>query len=81
MLQKGHFGRRRRVSRSILSLPPAESFAGGERATLIPKLERTLISAGVGGRACLLRSVCEVHEAELRERYGFFGEVLTHLFR
>lgn len=51
-----------------------------ERATIIPKLEKILNNAGLEGKPCLLRAVCEVHEAPL-QHYGLMGQFLTLFFR
>ncbi|CAL8109978.1 unnamed protein product [Orchesella dallaii] len=50
-----------------------------ERAVLLPKLERLLDSAGLGGKSCLLRTICEVHEAPLHH-YGLLGQLFTMFF-
>ncbi|CAG7683957.1 unnamed protein product [Allacma fusca] len=71
----------KRKPRSILSLPPPEKLQGGERAILIPQLEKMLGSMGYDGRSCLLRAVCEIHEFPLHKTgYGLFGEILTLVF-
>ncbi|ODM98601.1 hypothetical protein Ocin01_08072 [Orchesella cincta] len=62
----------------IMSLP--HHTPGGERATLFPHLERLLSSFGIDGRACLQRTVCEVHEVPLKNGFGMLGEFLTMLF-
>lgn len=69
------------VRRSSSSLHEATFRA--ERVTLIPKLENLLGSFGLGGKSCLLRTICESHEFphELHHGYGLLGEVLTLFFR
>jgi hypothetical protein len=53
-----------------------------DRVTLIPKLEKLLDTFGYGGKPCLLRAICEVHEHPLEHHgYGLLGEVLTMFFR
>lgn len=72
----------KRVPRSAMSLPPPEQLPGGERATLIPQLEKMMTSMGYNGRACLLRTVCEIHEFPLHKTgFGLLGEVLSLVFR
>jgi hypothetical protein len=70
-----------RRRRAVLSLPPPENIHGGERAVILPRLEKILSAMGLEGRACLLRAICEVHEYPLHEGYGLFGEILTLFFR
>ena len=73
--------RRKKYKRSVLSFPPPERIHGGERAVMIPQIEKLLQSFGVTGRACLLRAVCEIHEFPLHEQgFGLFGEILTLIF-
>jgi len=54
---------------------------GAERAILFPKLEQVLQSFGFGGKSCLLRAVCEVHEFSVWKEYGVVGEILTSFFK
>lgn len=62
------------------SAPFNHTVYAAERAVLLPKLENMLDSAGLGGRPCLLRAICEVHEAPLHH-YGLLGELFTMFFR
>lgn len=57
-----------------------ETIHSSERAALMPKLETLLENAGFGGKPCLLRALCEVHEAPL-DHYGLLGELFTLFFR
>lgn len=50
-----------------------------ERTTLFPNIEEVLSGAGMQGKECLLRTICEVHEAPLNH-YGLMGELLTMFF-
>lgn len=74
--------RRRRRRHALLkrSLPFNQTIHSTERAALLPKIGSILESAGLGGKACLLRTICEVHEAPLTH-YGLLGELLTKFFR
>lgn len=51
-----------------------------DRASLFPRLENILESTDFGGKSCLLRAVCEVHEGPLNH-YGLLGELITMFFR
>ncbi len=51
-----------------------------DRASLFPRLENILESTDFGGKPCLLRAVCEVHEGPLNH-YGLLGELITMFFR
>ncbi|KAH8305245.1 hypothetical protein KR018_006264 [Drosophila ironensis] len=53
-------------------------FHGGERVLLYGVLEDFLSTFGMDGKACLLRTICEMHSRSL-EKFGVFGE-MTKLF-
>ncbi|ALC44419.1 CG7201 [Drosophila busckii] len=53
-------------------------FHGGERVLLYGVVEDFLSTFGMDGKACLLRTICEMHSRSL-EKFGVFGE-LTKLF-
>ncbi|KAH8380209.1 hypothetical protein KR009_009494 [Drosophila setifemur] len=53
-------------------------FHGGERVLLYGMLEDFLSTFGMDGKACLLRTICEMHSRSL-EKFGVFGE-MTKLF-
>ncbi|XP_011194384.2 uncharacterized protein LOC105219780 [Zeugodacus cucurbitae] len=54
------------------------AFHGGERVMLYGAVEDLLGTFGINGKACLLRTICEVHSRELNH-LGVFGEI-TKLF-
>jgi len=70
------FGRKKR------SIPdpdiPPHKITGGERAFLYEWVEDYLFTFGMDGKACILRAICETHEAPLIG-YGIMGEFL-HVF-
>ena len=73
--------KKERNPRAVISLPPPDKMPGGERATMIPQLEKLVSSLGYDGRNCLLRAVCEIHEYPLHKTgYGLFGEIVTLVF-
>lgn len=53
-------------------------FHGGERVLLYGAVETFLSTFGMDGKACLLRTICEVHSRSL-DHFGVFGE-MTKLF-
>ncbi|XP_055912816.1 uncharacterized protein LOC129946593 [Eupeodes corollae] len=53
-------------------------FHGGERVMLYGAVETFLSTFGMDGKACLLRTICEVHSRSL-DHFGIFGE-MTKLF-
>ncbi|XP_022213892.2 uncharacterized protein LOC111068604 [Drosophila obscura] len=53
-------------------------FHGGERVLLYGVVEDFLSTFGMDGKACLLRTICEMHSRSL-EKFGVFGE-MTKLF-
>ncbi|XP_030372257.1 uncharacterized protein LOC115622454 [Scaptodrosophila lebanonensis] len=53
-------------------------FHGGERVLLYGVVEDFLATFGMDGKACLLRTICEMHSRSL-EKFGVFGE-MTKLF-
>lgn len=81
--RQGQHFKRPRPRRAIMSLPPASSLFGGERANIFPSLEGLMTNIGLEGRSCLLRAVCEVHQHPLGRGggYGLFGEMVTQFFR
>ncbi|XP_045101727.1 uncharacterized protein LOC123498572, partial [Portunus trituberculatus] len=52
--------------------------SGGERPAMYAALEDILARIGLPGKACLLRTVCEVFQGP-QPNHGFFGEVLHML--
>ncbi|KAL5292146.1 hypothetical protein ACFFRR_011141 [Megaselia abdita] len=50
------------------------AFHGGERAMLYGVLEDFLATFGLNGRACLLRTICEIHSRDVNH-YGVLGEM------
>ncbi|XP_030561132.1 uncharacterized protein LOC115762898 [Drosophila novamexicana] len=53
-------------------------FHGGERVLLYGVVEDFLATFGMDGKACLLRTICEMHSRSL-DKFGVFGE-MTKLF-
>ncbi|XP_034656177.1 uncharacterized protein LOC117893609 [Drosophila subobscura] len=53
-------------------------FHGGERVLLYGVVEDFLSTFGMDGKACLLRTICEMHSRSL-DKFGVFGE-MTKLF-
>lgn len=51
------------------------AFHGGERAILYGVVEDFLSTFGMDGKACLLRTICEVHSKSVHH-LGLFGEML-----
>uniref|UniRef100_A0A336LW18 CSON005846 protein n=1 Tax=Culicoides sonorensis TaxID=179676 RepID=A0A336LW18_CULSO len=51
------------------------AFHGGERALLYAVLEDFLHTFGLDGKACLLRTICEIHSKSITH-FGLFGEML-----
>ncbi|XP_059216911.1 uncharacterized protein LOC106089602 isoform X2 [Stomoxys calcitrans] len=49
-------------------------FHGGERVILYGVVEDFLATFGMNGKACLLRTICEVHSRTV-DHYGVFGEM------
>ncbi|KAH8314633.1 hypothetical protein KR074_004885 [Drosophila pseudoananassae] len=49
-------------------------FHGGERVLLYGVVEDFLSTFGMDGKACLLRTICEMHSRSL-EKFGVFGEI------
>lgn len=56
------------------------AFHGGERALLYSVVEDFLASFGLDGKACVLRTICEVHSTQSIHRYGLFGEFIKLFF-
>lgn len=56
------------------------AFHGGERAILYGIAEDFLSTFGVNGKACILRTICEVHSKKSLEHLGFLGEVAKLFF-
>lgn len=52
------------------------AFHGGERALLFTVLEDFLQTFGVDGKACLLRTICEIHSKSDLVHLGLFGEMI-----
>jgi hypothetical protein len=62
---------------------PAElesSFHGGERALLYSVVEDFLTNFGMDGKACVLRTICEIHSVPSVHRFGLFGEFVKLFF-
>lgn len=55
------------------------SLSESHRTQVFHKLEKLLEEVGVeNGKACLLRTICELHEFPFETgRFGLFGEVLA----
>ncbi|XP_075163738.1 uncharacterized protein LOC142236385 [Haematobia irritans] len=49
-------------------------FHGGERVILYGVVEDFLATFGMNGKACLLRTICEIHSRTV-DHYGVFGEM------
>ncbi|KNC29220.1 hypothetical protein FF38_01407, partial [Lucilia cuprina] len=49
-------------------------FHGGERVILYGVVEDFLSTFGMNGKACLLRTICEIHSRKI-DHYGVFGEM------
>lgn len=56
------------------------AFHGGERAILYGIAEDLLSTFGVDGKACILRTICEIHSKKTLEHLGFIGEVAKLFF-
>lgn len=58
-------------------------FHGGERAILYGVVEDLIKTFGFNGKACMLRTICEVHSKSIHHM-GLFGEMaklfLTYVF-
>lgn len=61
----------------LMKLPDSHKhiFHGGERAILYTIVEDLLLTFGMPGRACLLRTICEVHSKNL-DHFGLVGEMM-----
>jgi DM4/DM12 family len=51
------------------------AFHGGERALLYAVVEDFIATFGVDGKACVLRTICEVHSKAIHH-YGLVGEMV-----
>jgi len=56
------------------------AFHGGERAILYGIAEDFLSTFGMDGKACLLRTICEVHSKKSVDHLGFIGEIAKLFF-
>lgn len=54
-------------------------FHGGERALLYGVVEDLIGTFGLNGKACLLRTICEVHSKSVHH-LGLFGEMAKLFF-
>lgn len=54
-------------------------FHGGERALLYGVVEDLIGTFGLNGRACVLRTICEVHSKSVHH-LGLFGEMAKLFF-
>ncbi|XP_066951425.1 uncharacterized protein [Macrobrachium rosenbergii] len=54
-------------------------FPGGDREMLYSIMEDAILTAGLEGKACLLRAICEMFQYPL-DNHGFFGEFLELFF-
>ncbi|XP_054735446.1 uncharacterized protein LOC129242683 [Anastrepha obliqua] len=75
--------RKERQNEENLDLPRLperfkHAFHGGERVMLYGVVEDLLGTFGINGKACLLRTICEVHSRSINH-FGVFGEI-TKLF-
>ena len=52
---------------------------GEDQYTIFKSLERSLQTTGIDGRACLLRTICEMQQVPFNH-YSVMGEILTALF-
>lgn len=64
----------------ILPEQHKHAFHGGERAILYGIAEDFLSTFGVNGKACILRTICEIHSRKTIENLGFLGEVAKLFF-
>ena len=55
------------------------SLHGGERAILYGVVEDLISTFGLNGKACLLRTICEVHSKEI-DHLGLIGEMAKLFF-
>lgn len=55
------------------------SFHGGERALLYGVVEDLIGTFGLNGRACVLRTICELHSKSVHH-LGLFGEMAKLFF-
>lgn len=76
--------RKREISNDIdmeaPKLPFEHAFHGGERAILYSVVEDFLSNFGLDGRACVLRTICEIHSIQSVNRFGLFGEFIKLFF-
>ncbi|KAG5676780.1 hypothetical protein PVAND_006589 [Polypedilum vanderplanki] len=61
-------------------LPFENAFHGGERAILYAIVEDFLSNFGIAGKACVLRTICEVHSHHSIHQYGLLGEIFKLFF-
>lgn len=55
------------------------AFHGGERALLYAAMEDFIANFGLNGKACVLRTICEVH-AKSVHNFGMLGEIMKLFF-
>ncbi|XP_063843413.1 uncharacterized protein LOC135090527 [Scylla paramamosain] len=67
------WGNANRVARDASA---QEEHAGGDRSQVYRVAENTISSAGLDGRVCLLRAICEVNLGYTAPELGLLGEVL-----
>lgn len=70
------------ASDKIPILPDAHkhAFHGGERAILYGMAEDFLSTFGMNGKACMLRTICEIHSKKSLDHLGLFGEIAKLFF-
>lgn len=75
---------KRDINNSILDeipkLPFSHAFHGGERAILYSVVEDFLSNFGLDGKACVLRTICEIHSMQSIHHFGLFGEFIKLFF-
>ena len=68
-------------SNEIPKLPDEHkhAFHGGERALLYAAMEDFIANFGLDGKACVLRTICEVHSKSVHN-FGMLGEIMKLFF-
>lgn len=76
-----HLRRKRDTTNDIPELPEEQKhvFHGGERAILYGVVEDMIATFGFNGKACMLRTICEVHSKSVHH-LGLFGEMAKLFF-
>ena len=63
---------------NIISFPWTTTRMGGDQLSIFESLETSLRNAGLDGKACLLRTICEIQNQPIN-RYSLIGGILTAL--